>query len=85
MPKSSIEGSQGGHPIGFSLEVAGHKNRVTLLLKRLAARHLTDNAITDATFGSRKDLEIHRDRRPGEPTMLMTPGTDHHYVAREVS
>ena len=84
MPKWLIEGFQGGHPTGFSLEVAGHENRVTLLLERLAARHLTGNEVIDATFGSRKDLEIHRDKRLGEPTMLMTTGTDHHYVAREV-
>jgi hypothetical protein len=84
VPKWLIEGFQGGHPTGFSREVAGRENRVTLLLKRLAARHLTDNEIIDATFGSRKDLEIHRDKRLREPRMLMTTGTDHHYVAREV-
>jgi len=83
MPKWLIEAFQGGHPT-FSLEVAGHENRVTRLLERLAARHLTDNEIIDATFGSRKDLEIQRDKRLGVPTMLMTTGTDHHYVAREV-
>ena len=84
MPKWLIEGFQGDHPTGFSLEVAGRENRVTLLLERLAARHLTDTEIVDATFGSRKDLEIRRDKRLGEPTMLMTTGTDHHYIAREV-
>ena len=84
MPKWLIEGFQGGHFTGLSQEVTGHDSRVTLLLERLAARHLTDNEIIEATFGSRKDLEIHRDKRLGEPTMLMTTGSDHHYVAREV-
>jgi hypothetical protein len=84
MSKWLMEGFQGSYPTGFSREVAGHESRVTLLLERLAARHLTDNEIFDATFGSRRDLEIHRDKRLGEPTMLMTTGTDHHYVAREV-
>jgi hypothetical protein len=84
MPRWLIEGFQGDHSTGFSQEVAGHENRIMLLLERLAARHLTDNEIVEATFGSRKDLEIRRDKRPGEPTMLMTTDTDHHYVAREV-
>ncbi|MBR0695144.1 hypothetical protein [Bradyrhizobium lablabi] len=84
MPKWLIEGFQGGDPTGLSLEVTGHESRVILLLERLAARHLTDNEIVDATFGARTDLEIHRDKRLGEPTMLMTAGSDHHYVARMV-
>jgi hypothetical protein len=83
MPKWLIEGFQADHPTGFSQEVAGHENRVTILLERLAARHLTDSEIIDATFGSRKDLEIHRDKRLGEPVMLMTTGTHYHYVARD--
>jgi hypothetical protein len=84
MAKWLIEGFQGGHPTGFSREVAGQEKRVTLLLERLAARHLTDDEIIDATFGSREDLEIHRDKRLGQPTILTTTGTDHHYVASEV-
>jgi hypothetical protein len=84
MPKWTIEGFQGRYPTGFSQEVDGPEKRVTLLLERLAARHLTENEILEATFWSRKDLEIHRDKRLAEPTMLMTTGSDHHYVAREV-
>jgi hypothetical protein len=79
-----IEGFQGGDPTGFSRQLTGGETQVTLLLERLAARHLTDDEITDATFGARKDLEVHRDKRLGQPTMLMTMGTDYHYVAREV-
>jgi hypothetical protein len=84
MPKWLIEGFQAGYPAGFSQEVAGHENRVTILLERLAARHLTDSEIIDATFGSRKDFEIHRDKRLEEPVMLMTTGSDYHYIAREL-
>jgi hypothetical protein len=84
VPKWLIEGFRSGDPTDFSREVTGHEKRVMLLLERLAARHLSDNEIVEATFGSRKDLEIHRDKRLGEPTMLMTAGSDHHYLARLV-
>ena len=65
--------------------VSGSENRVKLLLERLAARHLTDDEITDATFGSRTDLEIHRAKHFGQPTVLTTCGTDYYYVAREAT
>jgi hypothetical protein len=62
-------------------ELTGSEERVKLLLERLAARHLNDDEITDATFGKRKDLDIHTDKRLGEPLTLMTIGSDQHYVA----
>lgn len=82
MPKWTIEGFQGDNPTGFSRQVTGSEERVKLLLERLAARHLNDDEITEATFGKRKDLDVHRDKRFGQPLTLMTTGSDHHYVAR---
>ena len=81
MPKWTIEGFRGDNPTGFSRQVTGSEERVKLLLERLAARHLNDDEITDATFGKREDLDIHTDKRLGEPLTLMTIGSDQHYVA----
>ena len=83
MSKWAIEGFRSGNPTGFSREVDGAESRVKLLLERLAARHLTDDEITDATCGSRTDLKVHKDKQPGKPMVLMTTGSDHHYVARQ--
>lgn len=55
------------------------KKKVRTLLERLAARHLTDDEVTEATFGMRTDLEIQWDYKA---KTLSTTGTDHHYVAR---
>jgi hypothetical protein len=79
-----IEGFRGESPTGFSRRETGSENRVELLLERLAARHLTDDEITEATLGARKDFEIHQDKRLGNPVILTTTGTDYYYVAKEV-
>ena len=83
MTKWTIEGFQSDAYTGFSRHVSGSEKRIRLLLERLAARHLTDDEITDATFGSRADLEIHRVKHIGQPTKLTTRGTNYYYVARE--
>jgi hypothetical protein len=79
-----IEGFRGLSSTGFSQRRTGSENRVKLLLERLAARHLTDNEITEATLGSGTDFEIQRDKRLGNPVMFTTNGTDYHYVAKQV-
>ncbi len=79
-----IEGFRGESPTGFSRRETASENRVKRLLERLAARHLTDDEITEATLGSRQDFEINRDKRLGNPVILMTTGTDYYYVAKEI-
>ena len=60
-------------------------NQMTCVLERLAARHLTDDEIVDATLGkSGTHFDINRDKRRGEPRQLSTTGTDYHYVATEL-
>lgn len=83
MTKWTIEGFQSNNSTGFSRHVSGTENRARLLLERLAARHLADDEITDATFGSRTDLKVSREKYFGQPTMLTTCGTAYYYVARE--
>jgi hypothetical protein len=80
----TIEGFQSAMPTGFSREESGTEQQITCLLKRLAARHLTDDEITDAISASSAHFEIIRDKRPGKPMQLSTTGTDHHYVATEL-
>lgn len=82
MPNWTVEGFQSGKPTEYSCRVTGGENKVTLLLVRLVARHLTDHEVTDATFGGRKDLIVHRDKQPGRPLVLMTAGTDFYYTVR---
>jgi hypothetical protein len=79
-----IEGFRGESPTGFSRRETGSENRVKLLLERFAARHLTDDEITEATLGSRKYCEIHRNKRLGNTVILTTTGTDYYYVAKEL-
>lgn len=73
-----IEGFRGSEPTGLSRRITGGEKRVRTLLERLAARHLTDDEVIDATFGSRTDLEITKNVG-GQG--LMTTGTDFHYLA----
>jgi hypothetical protein len=79
VPRWKIEGFRSGKPTGFERLVVGTEKKVRLLLERLAVRHLTDDEVTDATFGERTDLEIHWDYTA---KMLTTNGTDYYYVAR---
>jgi len=79
-----VEGFQSDKPTGFSREETAMEREIKLLLQRLAARHLTDDEITDATLGSASYFEINREKHRGEPTLLSTTGTDHHYLATEV-
>jgi hypothetical protein len=83
MTKWTIEGFQSLNPTGFSRQVSGSEQQIRSLLERLAARHLTDDEIADASLGSRTDFEIQRDKVLGQPVKLMTTGSDHFYVARE--
>jgi hypothetical protein len=62
-----VEGFESGNPTGFSREESGSEAKITLLLERLVARHLTDNEITDATLGSGTHFHINRDKQPGKP------------------
>jgi hypothetical protein len=65
--------------------VVATENQMTCVLERLAARHLTDDEIVDATPGkSGTHFDINRDKRVGELRQLSTTGTDHHYVATEL-
>jgi hypothetical protein len=50
MQKWIIEGFRGGSPTGLSRRTTGAENQVRVLLQRLAARHLTDEEVIDATF-----------------------------------
>ena len=76
-----VEGFRGDEPTGFVSQVSSRgEARVRILLERLIARHLTDEEIVDATFGSRNDFEIRKDPGSRRPT-LMTTGTDFHYAA----
>ncbi len=70
MLKWTVEGFQGCLPTGFSRQLIGSEKQVRLLLERLAACHLSDDEITDATFGDRKDLDVYRDKRLGEAMSL---------------
>jgi hypothetical protein len=75
-----IEGFRGGSPSGLSRQITGGENQVVVLLQRLAARHLTDDEIIDATFGTRHDLEVLKNT-DSKLYSLMTNSTDWHYVA----
>ena len=78
MPKWKVQGYRSAVETGFAREVVGSDRKVRLLLERLAARHLTDDEITDVTFGTRTDLEVHWDHTG---KTLSTTATDFHYVA----
>jgi len=78
-----IEGFKSGNPTGFSREETGSEAKITLLLERLAALHLTPDEIAEATLGSGTHFHINRDKRPGEQTQLMTTGNPY-YVAIEI-
>ena len=80
MQKWIIEGFRGGSPTGLSRQITGAENQVRVLLQRLAARHLTDEEVIDATFGTRHDLEITTNSN-SKLYSLMTTGTDCHYIA----
>jgi hypothetical protein len=80
MQKWIIEGFRGGSPTGLSRQLTGAENQVRVLLQRLAARHLTDEEVVDATFGTRHDLEISNDAG-SKLYSLKTMGTDCHYTA----
>jgi hypothetical protein len=84
MTKWMIEGFRGNESTGFVRQVISGESKATLLLERLACRHLTDEEVIEATFGGRADLGVQRDKRPGVPLILTTTGTDYHYVARVV-
>jgi hypothetical protein len=75
-----IEGFRGGNPTGLSRQLTGGENQVRVLLQRLAARHLTDEEVIDATFGTRHDLEI-SNNSGSKLYSLMTNGPDCHYIA----
>jgi hypothetical protein len=81
-----IRGYRSTSETGFDRIVGATEERVRRLLERLTARHLTEDEITDATIGSFGYFEINREKRgPKEPMQLSTTGTDHHYVAVEIS
>lgn len=80
----TIEGFQSDKATGFSRKETATEREITLLLQRLAARHLTDDEITDATLRSSTYFEINREKHPGKPMQFSTTGTDHYYVAIEV-
>jgi hypothetical protein len=82
--KWRIDGHRGLVPTGFSREVVATENQIECVFERLAARHLTEDEIVDATLGSGTHFEIIRDKRPGKPMQLSTRGTGHHYVAVEL-
>ncbi|MGC2140541.1 MAG: hypothetical protein WA620_03050, partial [Methylovirgula sp.] len=73
-----IEGFESENPTGFSREEAGSQAKITLLLERLVARHLTDDEITEATLGSGAHFHINRDKQPGKPILLMTTGNPYY-------
>jgi len=75
-----IEGFRGGSRTGLSRQLTGGENQVRVLLQRLAARHLTDEEVIDATFGTRHDLEI-ANNLASKLYSLKTNGTDCHYIA----
>ena len=80
----TIEGYCGGDATGFVRNVDCGESRIRLLLKRLAARHLSDEEIVDATLGSGAELDIRRDPRAAQ-LVLMTSGSEYYYVARAES
>ena len=80
MQKWIIEGFRGGSPSGLSRQITGGENQVVVLLQRLAARHLTDDEIIDATFGTRHDLDISNNTE-SKLYSLMTNGADCRYIA----
>jgi hypothetical protein len=75
-----VEGFRGDKPTGMSCQITGGEKQIRVLLERLAARHLTEDEVIEATFGNRSDLHIHQDSGARRFT-LMTTGADYHYVA----
>ena len=75
-----IDGFQGDRQTLPSRHVLAGENEVRELLRRLAARHLTDDEVIEAMFGSRKDFEITMNTG-GQEYGLMTTGTDYFYTA----
>lgn len=80
MQKWIVEGFRDGSPNGLSRQLTGGETQVRVLLQRLAARHLTDDEVVDATFGTRHDLEISNDTG-SKLYSLMTNGTNCRYTA----
>jgi hypothetical protein len=62
-----VEGFRGDNPTGLSRQITGGAKQVRVLLERLAARHLTEDEVIEATFGNRHDLAIHHDSRAHGP------------------
>ena len=75
----NVEGFHGSSPTGFLWQVTLSDFEMRALLERLAARHLTDDEVTDAILGRRTDLDI---QYRAERYTLMTAGSDHHYVPK---
>ena len=60
MQRWRIEGFRGDTET-LSRHVTGAEKKVRVLLERLAARHLTEDEVIEATLGSRNDLLITKD------------------------
>jgi hypothetical protein len=75
-----VEGFRGDKPTGMSRQITAGEKQIRVLLERLAARHLTEDEVIEATFGNRSDLHIHQDSGARRLT-LMTTGADYHWVA----
>jgi hypothetical protein len=82
MPKWRVEGYDGSDPTEYSRQVVATEVQLTTLLEPLAAKHLSEDEITEATLGGRTDLRVHRDKQRGRPVTL-TIGWGLHYVAIE--
>jgi hypothetical protein len=76
----NIEGFKGRSPTGFARQVTLSDVEMRALLERLVARHLTDDEVTDAILGKRRDLELRAEFR-AERYTLIAAGSDHQYVA----